>query len=116
MTNKKLSFLLALLFAVGVVSAGPGDPLIVKSNLNDAGMAVVLANLEGVTTTVKLKSLTSHKVLHTETVRKHNGYTYQFDLSSLERGSYYLEITKGEVVKRQVVVVNEHGVLLSSIK
>ncbi|PHI18133.1 hypothetical protein CEQ90_19500 [Lewinellaceae bacterium SD302] len=115
MTSKKHSLLFAFLLLAGFLAAG-NDPIVVKSNPTATGMSVVLANLQGVSTTVKLKSLTNHAVLHTETVNDHNGYSCHFDLENLDFGRYYLEITKGDVVKRQVLVVGENGVLLSSVK
>lgn len=110
-------FSLALLLgAAGTLSANTVDPLIVRTQADAEGIQLLLANLEGVKTTVQLHSLDSEELLLQKQVRKHNGFSYDIDLSELDHGRYILEVAKGDIVRKQVILISEAGTFLSQIK
>jgi len=123
--TKQLMFCLALcLCGAGFASAAPStilpltdsDPLIVRTSAETDGIRLFLANLEGVTTNLKLTSLENDEVIFEEQVYDHNGYSYDLNFSDLEFGRYILSIKKNETLRQQVILISEHGVWLSQIK
>lgn len=121
--NKKPVFLLALLclFGTSLLTAATfpnldNDPLIVRTESDDDGITLLLANLEGVATSIQLKSLDAHEVVFQDMVRNHNGFSFDFALEELPYGRYLLTVKKEDTVKQQVILIGEHGVWLSQIK
>ncbi|MEL6276895.1 MAG: hypothetical protein AAFU03_17480, partial [Bacteroidota bacterium] len=56
------------------------DPLIVRTEAADQSIQVLLANLEGVTTHVVIRSLESGDIMFQDRVKDHNGFSFDFDL------------------------------------
>lgn len=116
MMNKAVFAVLFCLISLSTLSAESNDPILVKSSVNESTVNLQLANLEGERTTVKFYSLDTGTLIWTNSVKAHNGYSYKLSLADMDFGRYYFEIIKGDVVKKQVVLVNENGVALSGIK
>lgn len=115
MITKCLQVALMAMLCSGALLANSNDPILVKSSVCGTEIALQLANLEGQITKIELRNLDNEKLIWTNTVRNHNGYRYEVDLADLNFGRYYIKVTKGDVIKRQVVVVGENGVLLSEM-
>lgn len=118
---KKLIFSVfaLLLFASAPVfanSSNPHEPLIVRSQIAEGGLEIVLANLEQETTTLSLTSLDRTKKVFTDHIRKHNGYSYKLDLEKLKKGRYLLAVKKGDVVRQQVILITKDGMMCSDWK
>jgi len=92
------------------------DPMIVRTEATNQSVQVLLANLEGVTTNVMIRSLDSGDVMFRDQVKNHNGFSFDFDLEELKQGRYILAVEKGETVKQQVILTNDNGIFLSQIK
>lgn len=116
MINKILGSALFCLLCVGSLLAEGKDPLLVKTSVTGAEIALQLANLEGQKTTIELRDLDNEKLIWSNTVKDHNGYSYEVDMTDLDFGRYYLTVKKGEVSMKQVVVVGTFGVMLSEMQ
>lgn len=118
---KKLIFsvLALVLFAASPTyanSTNPHEPLIVRSQMAEGGLEIVLANLEQETTTLSLTSLDRKKKVFTDLIRKHNGYSYKLALDKLKKGRYLLAVKKGDVVRQQVILISDDGMMCSDWK
>ncbi|SEP79081.1 hypothetical protein [Neolewinella agarilytica] len=118
---KKLIFsVFALfLFAASPVFANsdnPHEPLIVRSQVAEGGLEIVLANLEQQTTTLSLTRLDRKKKVFTDFIRKHNGYSYKLALDKLKNGRYLLAVKKGDVIRQQVILISDQGMMCSDWK
>lgn len=111
-------FCLSFFFAVALAASPEvNDPLIVRTSTDDnSSIQLHLANLEGMTTTIKLSSLETKDVILEKQLRKHNGFGYNLNLEELSHGRYLLVVTKGKEVRQQVILINENGIFLSQIK
>lgn len=92
------------------------DPLLVKSSIEGNSVTLLLANLQGVGTQVRLTRLDNERTVLKKRIKDHNGYRFRMNLAQLDYGRYCLEVTKGDVTRKQVVVVGDFGVLLSELK
>ncbi len=93
-----------------------GEPLIVRSHLAEGGLEVIIANLEQETAHVTLTSLQTDRKLFSDRIRKHNGFSYNLNLDELHHGRYILAVKKGDITRRQVILVNSKGVMCSEWK
>ncbi|MTB53388.1 DUF3244 domain-containing protein [Lewinella sp. W8] len=116
-------FTLCLLFCLFSTNAAantpvedPQEPLIVRSYLVTDGLEITLANLEKTRTTLKLENLDQEKVVYSDIVRNHNGYSYNLNLNKLPKGRYLLSVTKNNTVRQQVILIADHGVMCSEWK
>lgn len=116
--------LFALVLACGpaLVSATPlstvdPEPLIVRSQPVYGGMAITLANLEQVRTTVTLHALDdSNRKLYTDVITNHNGYSLNLNLDKLDEGRYVLSVKKGDTLRKQVILKDANGIRCSAWK
>ena len=120
---KTYLFSLCLLFCLVSTNAfantsveDPQEPLIVRSYLVTDGLEITLANLQKTRTTVKLENLDLDKLVYSDIVRNHNGYSYNLNLNNLPNGRYLLSVTKNNAVRQQVLVIADHGVMCSDWK
>ncbi|MEL6141024.1 MAG: hypothetical protein AAFU67_05350, partial [Bacteroidota bacterium] len=90
--------------------------LISSFRAHNQSIQVLLANLEGVTTHVVIRSLESGDIMFQDRVKEHNGFSFDFDLEKLDNGRYILAVEKGETLKQQVILIDDNGVYLSQIK
>lgn len=116
--TKQFLFSICCLFFAANLFASPqvNDPLIVRTTAGAESIQLVLANLQGVTTTVQLSSLDTKEVMLDEQVRKHNGFSYDLKLEELAQGRYILKVTKGDEMRQQVILISDAGIFLSAIK
>lgn len=98
------------------MSAPDTDPLITRSSIDGYSLQLGLANLEGVRTEVTLTGLDNGDIFYRQLVKKHNGFRSGLDLSDLTAGRYLITVTKGETVRRQVILKTEAGVMCSQWK
>lgn len=124
------SLLFILCFAVGpfthaspskyvpafAMTAPDADPLITRSSIDGHSLQLALANLEGISTEVTITALDNGDRHFRELVKKHNGYRSGFDLADLDAGRYVITVTKGETVRRQVILITENGMMCSDWK
>ena len=118
---KKLIFstLALVLFAASPTfanPANPNEPLIVRSQVAEGGLEIVLANLEQQNTILSLTSLDRKKKVFTDLIRKHNGYSYKLALDKLKNGRYLLAVKKGDVIRQQVILISDNGMMCSDWK
>jgi len=118
---KKLIFSVLALFLLASApafanSTNPHEPLIVRSQIAEGGLEIILANLEQETTTISLTSLDRKKKVFTDLIRKHNGYSYKLDLEKLKMGRYLLAVKKGDVTRQQVILISKDGMMCSDWK
>ncbi len=118
---KKLIFSVFALFLFISASAygnstNPNEPMIVRSQVAEGGLEILLANLEKETTTISLKSLDGKKKVFTDFIRNHNGYSYKLDLDKLKQGRYLLAVKKGDIVRQQVILISKEGMMCSAWK
>lgn len=92
------------------------EPLVVRSQLFEGGLEVLIANLEKQTATISFTSLDGRQQMFTDRITKHNGYSYKLNLDQLPHGRYLLTVKKGDAVRQQVIVIGEVGVLCSDWK
>ncbi|MFK8161379.1 MAG: hypothetical protein AB8H12_02865 [Lewinella sp.] len=122
MKNLLLSTFAFLFLATATAMAAPaatatvGEPLIVRSQVAEGGLEVMIANLEQETAIITLTSLTTDRVLFNDRIRKHNGYSYSLNLDELHHGRYILAVKKGKTVRKQVILVNSKGAMCSAWK
>lgn len=96
--------------------SNPDEPLIVRSQTSVTGLEVILANLEQEATKIFLTNMDKKEVYFSETIRKHNGYSMNLKLEKLPEGRYLLSVKKGEVLRRQVLLKTEAGLMCSAWK
>ena len=119
---KSLIYLAVLLSSFVSVPAGAAalpnsvEPLIVRSAMAETGLELVLANLQLEKTTITLTDLDAEETYLTETVRKHNGYSFSINLEELPEGRYCLSVKKGDTLRRQILLKTETGVMCSAWK
>lgn len=92
------------------------EPLIVRSQIGMMGLELTLANLEQERTTITLTSLDVGTRHFFDQVRKHNGYSWSFNLDDLPDGRYCLKVKKGDAVRQQVLRKEEGKVMCSEWK
>lgn len=113
------SFLFFILLCTGVpaligATPMPVDPLMVRSQVDDDNqLELRLINLEQQSVTVTLTALKSNKLVHRESVRKHNGYCARLDLDQIDSGRYLLTVKKGDTVRKQVILKTAEAVYCS---
>lgn len=114
----KSFFLFALMTVSFTLSASNNpDELHVKSKVVDNNAIVVqLINLQQAATSVTIESLDGETIYFKELVRHHNGYIRKINLDNLSEGRYVLQVNQGDVSKKQVVLVRDGKVQLSSVK
>lgn len=122
MKNLLFSTFAFLILATAPALAAPvvvntvGEPLIVRSQMAEGGLEVLIANLEQETATITLTSLTTNRELFKDRIRKHNGFSYNLNLDELHHGRYVLAVKKGETTRQQVILVNSKGAMCSDWK
>lgn len=120
---KNIAFTLIALFSLFTAPAFAHDadssatePLIVRSQMMPGGLEVLIANLEQEKTTVTFASLDTGLDIFRDRIRKHNGYSYNLNFDRLEFGRYLLMVKKGDVVRKQVILKSEAGIMVSDWK
>jgi hypothetical protein len=119
MKNVLISFLaLCCLFSAPAAAHEYADdePLIVRSQLIEGGLKVLVANLEQETATITLTSIDRRERVFNDRISKHNGYSYSLNLDQLRHGRYILAVKKGDTLRQQVILVGETGVMCSDWK
>lgn len=111
-----LAFLFLMAAPTMAAETTVGEPLIVRSHIAEGGLEVIIANLEKETALVTLTSLQTDRELFSDRIRNHNGYSYNINLDDLHHGRYILSVKKGDVTRKQVILVNSKGVLCSQWK
>lgn len=114
---KTLLFSLLLCATASATAATSAvEPLITRTTVDAHRLDVTLANLEQATTTVRLTNLDEDAVFFEERIRQHNGYAVSLSLDDLPAGRYVLSVTKGDVVRSQVILKSDTGIMCSAWK
>ncbi|THH34932.1 hypothetical protein [Neolewinella litorea] len=115
------TLLLSLLLSTGVPAPEiPTDdaatPLITRSVIDDEDLELTVANLERQKTLVLMTDLKTDEVLFTKRVINHNGYSVRLALGELPEGRYVISVKTGDVVRQQIIMKTENGILCSAWK
>jgi len=80
------------------------------------GLEVLIANLEQEKTTITFTNLDTGLDIFTDRIRKHNGYSYNLNFDKLTLGRYLLKVKKGKIIRQQVILKAETGIMCSDWK
>ncbi len=103
-------------FAAPLAAADGNEPLIVRSQMSESGLELIVANLEQAFTTVTMENLDTKESVFFDRIKNHNGYSYNFQLDALPKGRYLLKVTKDKTIRQQVIVIGKNGVMCSDWK
>ncbi len=111
-------FLTAILLAALVAPSFSNTPadaeLIARTSVLDGKFVKVqLINLEKLTTTLTVQSLTGEQTFYQKNIRKHNGFVTKLNLEDLPKGRYVLKVEQADESLTQVILIDDNGVRIS---
>lgn len=96
--------------------AANDDPILkVRSEVDGKALIVQITNLQQQPAKMVLESLDGEETFFTKTIRNHNGYRSKIDLEKLPRGRYIFKVVQDGKAYKQVVLIRENSVKLSSV-
>lgn len=111
-----LALCLATCFAMYANTLNEGNLKATTTVVESKTIHLQVVNLQQEKAYITLSDADDDVTFYAKTVKNHNGFTENINLAALPSGRYVIEVrTKAKTIK-QVVRVNEYGVLFSDFR